>query len=276
MSWPSHWSIRLQGDIRIFETVDLPDHPTGRFPIAANDPASEFDKNPNGIQSQHMRVELPTEPKLSSRPTCAPGAIGFLTTGIVLFSAIDAPGDDAPAHEMQDHCQGHPKVGGVYHYHNLSSCAVDKRQTDGHSSLVGYALDGFGIFGLFDKGGRELSSADLDECHGHSHAVMWDGHPKVMYHYHATKDFPYTVGCMRGAYKERDVETIAGPPVNSPSPGSTVNARKEPDLAAAARKLNLSEDVLRRALGPPPPDLRVTAQKLGVTVEALHRALGVP
>jgi hypothetical protein len=33
-----------------------------------------------------------------------------------------------------------------------------------------------------------------------------------MYHYVATWEFPYTIGCMRGAYRREDVMKIAGPP----------------------------------------------------------------
>ena len=32
---------------------------------------------------------------------------------------------------------------------------------------MGYAIDGFGIFGRYGDGGKALTSADLDECHGH-------------------------------------------------------------------------------------------------------------
>ena len=39
-----------------------------------------------------------------------------------------------------------------------------------------------------------------------------------MYHYHATWDFPYTAGCMRGTYRMSDVMKIAGPPPKRPPP----------------------------------------------------------
>ena len=43
-----------------------------------------------------------------------------------------------------------------------------------------------------------LTDADLDKCHGHTHEIDWDGQKVVMYHYHATWEVPYTVGCYRG------------------------------------------------------------------------------
>ena len=159
-----------------------------------------------------MDFDLPADPTLSAQPACAPGAVGVLLTGSVLFSALDAPGRDAVAHETQDGCQGHPQVSGVYHYHSVTTCLDDKRLPGGHSALVGYAIDGFGIFGRYGENGVLLKSADLDACHGHTHAIPWDGKTVVMYHYHATWDFPYTVGCLRGAYERETVRKISGPP----------------------------------------------------------------
>ena len=170
----------------------------------------------------------------------------------------------------QDKCQGHPQESGVYHYHSISTCIDDKRLPDGHSALVGYALEGFGIYGRYGEGGALLSSKDLDACHGHTHAIAWNGRNVVMYHYHATWDFPYSIGCLRGVYTMANVRAISG------APHRHGGGRDGPDLAAAAAKLHISEDQLRAALGPPPPDLAATAAKLGVTEQEVRAALGVP
>ena len=111
-----------------------------------------------------------------------------------------------------------------------------------------------------------------------------------MYHYHATWDFPYSVGCLRGSYSRADVETISGPrPTqrggesgpgrNRPQESGDMmdrpsGQRPPPDLAAAASKLGISESRLRQALGPPPPDLDATAAELGISVQKLREALG--
>ena len=95
-----------------------------------------------------------------------------MLSGVSLFSAIDAPGRDAPAHELQDKCNGHPQVTGAYHYHNLSPCLDDAKQVDGSSGLLGYAVDGLGIYGPNAVGGKKLDSKDLDECHGTTSVVI--------------------------------------------------------------------------------------------------------
>jgi len=209
--WPHKFNVTVKGDRRVFSTNDLPAHPTGRFPIACNDPAYKIDRNPNSIRSHNIKFDLPAHPKLAARPSCAPGTVGILLTGVALFNALDAPGRDAVAHETQDSCRGHPQESGVYHYHSLTNCISDKPGPDGNSRLVGYALDGFGIYGRYENG-KPLSTADLDACHGRTSVIEWDGKKVEMYHYVATPDFPYTVGCMRGSYDRSVIRKINGPP----------------------------------------------------------------
>jgi len=116
--------------------------------------------------------------------------------GVPIFSAFDAVGRDAAAHEVQDACDGHPEMTGQYHYHSLSRCWADAPGFD--PGLFGYALDGFGIYVERDAAGNLPSSADLDECHGRTSEITWHGQKVDMYHYVATADFPYLVACFRG------------------------------------------------------------------------------
>ncbi len=280
VSWPFKLEISLQQNRRVFTTNDYPSHPTGSYPIPANSEAYRYDRNPNQIAAQQMLLQLPAMPVLAERASCAPGAIGILLSGSVLFNALDGPGRDAVAHETQDQCQGHPQQSGIYHYHSISSCVDKKREADGHSSLVGYAVDGFGIYGHYGQQGKLLTSADLDECHGHTHTIVWDGKPVEMYHYHATWDFPYTAGCLRGRYSMSDVMTLSGPPpgqrgMGQRAPGGMNGPRQggHPDLNIAAASLGISVDKLRAALGPPPPDLQAAAARLGINMEKLRAAL---
>jgi YHYH protein len=198
VSWPSAFKFEVQGHQRIITSNNLPSHPTGVFPVDRNSEAYKYDRNPNSIRSKDFRLVLPKDPELADPSCLGMGAIGFLKTGGVFFNSLDAPGKDAVANEIQDACQGHPERDGSYHYHSLTTCLEPDKKTTQHSDLVGYALDGFGIFGRYGEGGKELTNADLDECHGHIHEVMWDGQLKAIYHYHATWEYPYTMGCLRG------------------------------------------------------------------------------
>ncbi|MGE3270560.1 MAG: YHYH protein [Chloroflexota bacterium] len=198
VAWPGQLTIELAGEKRIVSGNGLPDHPTGVYPVSPTDDAYLYDRNPNTIGAQDVHLELPANPTVAVQPACVPGGpVGVLLTGTVFFNAVDAEGRDAVAHESQDLCQGHPESNGTYHYHSLTSC-LDPGAEDTHSPLAGYAFDGFGIYGYRGETGEELTNADLDECHGHTHAIEWDGQVVEMFHYHATREYPYTVGCYRG------------------------------------------------------------------------------
>ena len=64
--------------------------------------------------------------------------------------------------ETFDSCQGHPDQQSVYHYHQISDCVYG----DTNFEFIGVALDGHPIYGPKNRGGVELTSDDLDECHG--------------------------------------------------------------------------------------------------------------
>lgn len=203
VSWPYEFTITVQGDRRVFTGNGLPNHTTGTYPISPSDDAYAVDRNPNSISEQNITVSLPANPTVANQATCVGGEVGIMLSGVPMFNAFDAQGLDAGANEVQDNCDGHPQQQGVYHYHSLSDCSADT--STGHSALMGYAFDGFGIYGYYDEDGTEIINADLDECHGHVGVIEWDGQMVEMYHYHATREFPYTVGCFKGTPSVRSV-----------------------------------------------------------------------
>src|SRR5262245_7960888 len=140
-------------------------HTTGVFPIQPSDDAYEVDRNPNRIQSYTLAGKLARKPKYRATPSCVGGQVGVMTNGVELFSAVDAGDKDAVAHEVQDSCNGHPQQSGVYHYHGLPAC-LDSGNANQQSKQIGWALDGFPIYGPRGAGGVYLSNADLDVCHG--------------------------------------------------------------------------------------------------------------
>lgn len=199
VSWANaQWRVSINGTQRMLTGNGLPYHTTGVYPIASSDDAYQYDRNPNALKTQNYSLTFPTNPTELATPECVGGEVGIMLSGVPLFNGFDAGGRDAEAWEVQDHCSGHPQESGMYHYHGPSSCIKDDTAADQHSALEGYALDGFGIYGVKGEGGKELTSNDLDECHGHTHEIIWDGKKVVMYHYHLTYDFPYSVGCFRG------------------------------------------------------------------------------
>jgi hypothetical protein len=200
VSWPdASYSAKVVGSKRIVTFDDLPSHPTGVFPIASSDPAYAYDRNPNRIAAQTIRWSLPASPTAAARPSCTPlGPIGVLSDGVLLYDALDAGGRDAAAHEVLDACGGHPDMSNSYHHHDVPPCLL-ARASKGRATLVGYALDGYGIYVVEDAAGTQPGNASLDACHGTTSVVPWNGRPTRIYHYVATLEYPYTVGCFHGS-----------------------------------------------------------------------------
>ena len=198
VSWRGEFVAGVIGDRRAIETNGLPEHTTGRFPVDRADDAYAHDRDTVGIVERNLTLSVPATPRLAAAASCLPdGPIGVLSSGVLLYAALDPLGRDAVAHHVLDRCEGHPDADGVYHYHTVPTCLESALGRE-HSPLLGYALDGFGIYGRRGEAGVELTNQDLDECHGHTHALEWDGAVVEMYHYHGTWEYPYTIGCFRG------------------------------------------------------------------------------
>lgn len=181
---------------RNIESNGLPTtHTTGIYPVSSSDDAYQIDRNPNTIKEQDLSYSLPKNPVYSNTPTCIGGEVGIMISGVPLFNSFDAEMRDAPAHEVQDSCDGHPQESGQYHYHGPSSCFGKAKTTE----LIGYAYDGFPITGSYVDDNNYLTSEDLDVCHGITSDVYVDGVLTKTYHYVMTVDFPYSIACYRGS-----------------------------------------------------------------------------
>jgi hypothetical protein len=211
IDWESEFSEHVSGSERELEGNGLPPQPSGEFPVSSDDPAYEYDRNPNSISGYTLKAALSASPAKAKEPSCVGGTVGVMKNGIPLFSAFDAGGRDAVATEIQDRCDAHPERTGQYHYHGISDCLYES-DGDARSELVGWALDGFGIYVERDSEGTMLSSADLDVCHGRTSTIEWNGKKARMYHYVATLDFPYMVACYRGTpIEEADGLALGAP-----------------------------------------------------------------
>jgi YHYH protein len=200
--WVSEFNITLDGNgNRILTGNGLPNHPTGIFPITPGTIPYLYDGNPNIISPQPLSFTIPALPQVATTKSCVGfGPAGYSLTGSAIYHGASTLGTDAAAHEMLDRFGGHTDGTERYHYHYPSQDLQDHihPHSSGHSALMGYMLDGFGIYGPYGENGELLKSADLDECHGHTHPVLWDGQMVNLYHYHWTYDFPYNIGCYKG------------------------------------------------------------------------------
>jgi len=152
--------------------------------------------------------------------------VGVHLNGVHLKGPSEAEGYNVDTSVIPLLCGGHvtPPVGPgpQYHYHKASTC--DHVQTIGaHGPLIGYANDGFGIYGFQDIDG---TAPVVDECNGHFGPVSNDDLDTVVYHYHIHETTtlpsltfekqeptfqPYIIGC-QGPSRGKCNSTIAKAP----------------------------------------------------------------
>lgn len=150
--------------------------------------------NPNVIQPvEQLGFSLNGIPFKGPPPGVIGGPMGQGTD--VLMPALDA-------------CGGHHDPGGYYHWHLIAnstnellndlditavSCAGYAQNP---SSMMGYAMDGYPIYGQFESG-TTLPSG-LDQCNGHFSSTT--EYPQGVYHYHALQgSAPNIPPCLTGA-----------------------------------------------------------------------------
>ena len=190
----------------------IPNHPIGTFPIPRSSDAYKYyaalpaEGYANAaeipVKPYNLHVDLPLKPKMSAKPNCIPS----LMTGIALTGGawhIEAAPDlefniyDPNAALPTDRCFGHPYAT-EYHYHGYSWKCMKQGKPGKQSPLLGYAMDGFGIYGPRGPKGKLITNADLDECHGRVGWVTFNGKRQKMYHYVLNNEYPYSIGCFRG------------------------------------------------------------------------------
>jgi hypothetical protein len=186
---------------------------SGTFPVAQSDPAFAYNPDPSSITAHSIKLTIPYDPKVNSTPRCEGGTVGIAANGIPILDGFDAGGNDAAAVEVQDTCHGHPNTFVGYHYHSLSPCQLTTAALT-HTTLEGWALDGFGIYAEYNSKGQLLQNSNLDVCHGRTSAVPWHGKTVKIYHYDMTFEFPFTVGCFRGNPSSFIGMTITGAALN--------------------------------------------------------------
>jgi hypothetical protein len=87
------------------------------------------------------------------------GHIGVWSNGVSIFNAKDAMSFENEGIWNQnailvegssfDDCLGHPAPNGEYHHHLNPTCLYDDENSTVHSPIIGYAFDGFPVYGAY-------------------------------------------------------------------------------------------------------------------------------
>lgn len=115
--------------------------------------------NPNQATNQNFVFRItrfPTEGMPIATPN---GHIGVWTNGVSIFNAKDARSYNNRGVWNQnaivvegssfDACLGHPAPNGEYHHHLNPTCLYNDRDSSKHSPIIGYAFDGYPIYGAY-------------------------------------------------------------------------------------------------------------------------------
>lgn len=90
-----------------------------------------------------------------------------------------------------DDAGGHINLDAGYHYHAATGVTKSIKQKDKHAPLIGYAMDGFGIYAELDEDGNPPQG--LDECRGQFDDIRG-------YHYHVDNAGANNfINCFNGA-----------------------------------------------------------------------------
>jgi len=131
------------------------------------------------------------------------GPIGIAINGVVFFNPFDAQSTDAT--DLMDRCCGHPAPDGQYHYHKYPICVNSPWADEGkeHSPLIGFAFDGFPVYGPYVA--KDLMAKDATGDQGLNDFNIRND-PDRGWHYQVTPGkFPYIIGGYWGTEDPRDV-----------------------------------------------------------------------
>ncbi|KAK1934989.1 hypothetical protein P3T76_010755 [Phytophthora citrophthora] len=152
------------------------------------------------VQAQNYVFQFPRNPVIAASTTSLPRdiPIGVMVNGVPFFSAYsdiysgNILSSSNRAYVLLDKCNGLVDSGGDYRYYASPDCLLyELGDKPGQPSpLVGFAFDGFPLYGPYAETGQVPT--DLDACNGR---IGDDG----TYRYHVTiNTAPYLLGCFKG------------------------------------------------------------------------------
>ena len=151
-----------------------------------------------GLTQTYVFPVTPVKLSTSTSFGMGPGATGPTVRGVA-FNGVrfDAP---APVNAILnaytlapfDDAGGHINLAAGYHYHAATGLTTNIEQCDSHAPMIGYALDGHGIYAHLNEDGTEPTG--LDACFGHYDNTRG-------YHYHVDEAGNNNfINCIYGAY----------------------------------------------------------------------------
>jgi hypothetical protein len=117
--------------------------------------------NPNIPSNQNFVFKIPRNPVPNTGTLTAVGMgqTGVWKNGVTMYNALDAQSYNGQGIWLQnayhfelpsfDNCLGHPDQSGQYHHHVSPTCLYSQADSIHHSPLIGFAFDGYPIYGAY-------------------------------------------------------------------------------------------------------------------------------
>ena len=142
--------------------------------------------------------KIPLNPAIAATTTTAvDGPIGVAINGVPIFNPCKQGGcqnGDTKVLGELDVCNGHAGRADDYHYHAAPVCLMaGKASNYWDTHPIGWALDGFAIYGFRDADGQIAARDNV--CGGNTQPVS---NGPAGYKYHVTEASPYVLSCFRG------------------------------------------------------------------------------
>lgn len=191
--------------------------------FSENNAGASGGNNPNRILVATETFRIPLNPVNNTTATdTALGTVGVAVNGMPIYNPFEDGNQTAATGRIFSGCCGHPQLTGVYHYHKYPTCLrflkgdvwqSEREKCDeldslivsgGHSPLIGFALDGWPIYGpvgwkdtnrvskllkssytgandAYGNPSYLAASGDLDDCNGLVSPTP--EYPEGIYHY---------------------------------------------------------------------------------------------
>lgn len=167
------------------------------------------------VPAKDYAAPIPLQPELGDTPQTRDAALGVAVNGVPIFDYTgggEMTEADLYHHQTQhdtlltqqlDVCGGHAGRGDDYHYHVKPVCMIEQMANAGDDAIIGWAFDGFPIYGDNNPDGSPIAMDVLDVCNGQADDTFG-------YRYHTSAEAPYIIQCLMGTVADlRDLPRTA-------------------------------------------------------------------
>ena len=211
-------SIRCENEVAYLLSTTYPTHDVMNGITATNEQIP--------VPAPGLESPIPLEPVMANAVTTRDSSLGIAVNGVPIYDyttggelEMDAEGNttyderrDTILLGQLDNCGGHSGRGDDYHYHKEPSCMLAVMPNANDNPIIGWAYDGYPMYGKNNPDGSTIGASDLGPCNGQADETFG-------YRYHTSDTQPYIIKCMKGEVNEQDLPRVSpfrdgGAPIN--------------------------------------------------------------